>query len=486
MLEEGGNAFDAALAGFLAACVAEPVLASLGGGGFMLARPARERAAVYDFFVQTPRRFRAAEDCDFAAVTADFGSATQQFHCGWASAAVPGAVRGVFAVHSDLGHIPLAEVAAPALEMARRGTAVNAFQAYALTVVEPILRHTPACAVLFTGQDGSLLREGDSFAFPDFADMLDALVHEGPDLFYRGEIARAVADACAEHGGHLGMDDFAAYAIHMRPPLEVRMGNAVLHTNPPPSTGGILIAFALELLKEQGLDRMAWGGAEHRRLLATVMEATNAARLEAETLDAETLLAPELVEAYRARITGQPKAFRGTTHISVIDATGNACALSVSNGEGNGCVIPGTGIVLNNMLGEEDLNPQGWHAWPGSTRLSSMMAPSLLLHDDGTETALGSGGSNRIRTALVQVLSNLTDFGLPLEKAVARPRIHAEAGRLSAEVDLPDVLRPEWPEIDVWPDINLFFGGVHVARRTHNGGLEGFGDPRRGGVAEVV
>lgn len=491
VLENGGNAFDAALAAFLASCVAEPVLASLGGGGFLLARPARARPLIYDFFVQTPRRFRPAEDCDFTAVTANFGTATQEFHCGWGSVAVPGAVRGIFAVHGDLGHMPMADVAAPALDLARRGAPLNAFQAYVLTVVEPILRHSPASAALFTDQNGVLLGDGDLFASPRFVDALDALVHEGPDLFYRGEIARTLAERCAGTGGHLDMGDLAAYRVETRRPLEVGLGDAVLYTNPPPSTGGVLIAFALELLKGRGLERMSWGGAEHRRLLATVMEATNAARLDIEAregggLDAETLLAPALVDLYRARVADQPKAFRGTTHISVIDAAGNACALSVSNGESSGCVIPDTGIVLNNMLGEQDINPQGWHAWPANVRLSSMMAPSLLLGADGTETALGSGGSNRIRTALVQVLSNLVDFRLPLEAAVSRPRIHAEAGRLSAEGDLPDALRAEWPEVHVWPDLNLFFGGVHIARRTANGGLEGCGDPRRGGVAEVA
>lgn len=482
ILEDGGNAFDAALAAFLAACVAEPVLASLGGGGFLLARPAGGAPSLYDFFVQTPRKFRAPEDCDFAKVTADFGTATQDFHCGWASAAVPGAVRGLFAVHEDLGHMPLRDIAAPALSLARQGAPLNSFQAYVLTIVEPILRHTPASAALFT-TEGRLLGQGEAVVNAAFVDALDALVHEGPDLFHRGEIAAIIAAECAARGGHLSHEDLAAYTVEKRRPLDIALPGATLHTNPPPSTGGVLIAFSLELLKDHAVGRMAWGGDDHRRLLARVMEATNAARLEAPSLDGDGLLRPEFIDLYRARLAGQPKAFRGTTHVSVIDAKGNACALSLSNGEGSGCVIPGTGIILNNMLGEEDLNPQGWHDWPSDVRLSSMMAPSLLIGDDGTETALGSGGSNRIRTAILQVLSNLVDFGLPLDEAVARPRIHAEGGRLSAEIDLPDALRPDWPDVHVWPDPNLFFGGVHVARRTANGGLEGAADPRRGGVA---
>lgn len=488
VLEDGGNACDAALAALLAACVAEPILASLGGGGFLLARPAGARPLVYDFFVQTPGRFRDPQDCDFARVTADFGTTTQDFHCGWGAAAVPGVVAGLFAAHADLGHMPLRDIAAPALALAKTGAVLTAFQAHVLTVVAPIVRHTPASAALFTDAGGRLLGHGDTLANPAFVDALDALVHEGPELFYRGEIATALAAECAARGGHLRREDLARYGVATRRPLEVALPGATLYTNPPPSTGGTLIAFALELLKDQGLERLSWGGADHRRLLASVMEATNAARLEARSvedgdLDADALLRPEFVATYRARLAGQPRAFRGTTHISVLDAKGGACALSLSNGESGGCVIPGTGILLNNMLGEEDLNPQGWHAWPSGVRLSSMMAPSLLVGDDGSETALGSGGSNRIRTALVQVLSNLVDHALPLDEAVGRPRIHAEGGRLSAEVDLPDALRAEWPEVHVWPEPDLFFGGVHVARRTANGGLEGAADPRRSGVA---
>jgi gamma-glutamyltranspeptidase/glutathione hydrolase len=123
---------------------------------------------------------------------------------------------------------------------------------------------------------------------------------------------------------------------------------------------------------------------------------------------------------------------RGTTHISVIDAAGNAASLTLSNGEGCGHVLPVTGIMLNNMLGEEDLNPEGFHRWGEDLRLSSMMAPTLAEHA-GRLIALGSGGSNRLRTAILQVLCNLIDLGLSPEASVAAPRIHLERGKISIE-----------------------------------------------------
>jgi gamma-glutamyltranspeptidase/glutathione hydrolase len=152
--------------------------------------------------------------------------------------------------------------------------------------------------------------------------------------------------------------------------------------------------------------------------------------------------------------------------------------------------MPGTGIMLNNMLGEEDLNPRGFHRWPEDRRIASMMAPSLLLSDDGSAVATGSGGSNRIRSAILQVLLNLTDFGLPLEQAVNRPRIHFESGLLNLEPEQqPAVLRAlgnEFPQQKLWEDHNLFFGGAHSVRRDARGRLSGVGDPRRGGVSRLA
>ncbi|HSR71026.1 MAG TPA: gamma-glutamyltransferase, partial [Kiloniellales bacterium] len=196
-----------------------------------------------------------------------------------------------------------------------------------------------------------------------------------------------------------------------------------------------------------------------------------------------------LVARYAAEVAGRPAAPRGTTHISVVDAAGNLAAFSLSNGEGCGHLLPGSGIMLNNMLGEEDLCPQGFHAWPPGSRMASMMAPSLATRPDGGLVALGSGGSNRIRTAILQVLLNLLDLGLPLEAAVEAPRLHFEAGVLNLEgalAESAEALDDGVERTIAWPLHNLFFGGVHAVAREPDGSFSAAGDPRRGGCAIIV
>ncbi|MFQ5645029.1 MAG: gamma-glutamyltransferase, partial [Thiogranum sp.] len=259
-------------------------------------------------------------------------------------------------------------------------------------------------------------------------------------------------------------------------------------TNPPPSSGGLLIGFALKLL-----ERLMTGGiridtTEGISRLAEVMHAANEARLDSiarEQLD-EQLLDPELLRDYLDRVSGRTRAFRGTTHISVIDRKGNLASLTTSNGEGCGHMLAATGIMLNNMLGEEDLNPHGFHAWQENRRLTSMMAPSVLRFENGHAIALGSGGSNRIRSAILQVLLRLVDEQMPLPEAVDRPRIHYEKGLLNIEHgfdrEVYRQLQDEFEQTRCWPDRNMFFGGVHAVSR-HRGTFEHCGDRRRGGVA---
>ena len=144
---------------------------------------------------------------------------------------------------------------------------------------------------------------------------------------------------------------------------------------------------------------------------------------------------------------------------------------------------------MNNMLGEEDINPAGFHQWPTDQRMTSMMAPCLVLFDDGREIALGSGGSNRIRSAILQVLSNLIDHGLTVKQAVEAPRIHLENDHLSIEGGFDqhnlNELQKTFPQHTLWPTRNLFFGGAHTVMRDGDN-FSGAGDPRRGGVAKLV
>lgn len=500
ILEEGGNAFDAVLAAGFAATVAEPVLCSLGGGGFLMARPSHGQARLYDFFVQTPRRRRPVEEIDFFPVLADFGTDTQEFHIGLGATATPGAVKGLFAARADLARLPMTRLVEPAARLAREGVRTRANDAYVYRVVAPILTASPESRAIFSGPDGALLGAGARLRQADAAETLDALAREGEALFYRGELARSLAEQCRHEGGQVTLDDLRAYRVEVRRPLERRYRDATILTNPPPSSGGILIAFALELLACHDLAAEGFGSPRHLGLLTRAMAATNRARVESrlheavgeaeETAAAARLLDPELLAAYARAVAGHPKSARGTTHISVIDREGNLAALSLSNGEGCGRLLPGSGIMLNNMLGEEDLNPTGFHRWPEDSRISSMMAPSLALLPDGAVAALGSGGSNRIRTAILQALINLADFGLDAADAVAAPRLHLEGGLANLEAGYGPEARAavaaEAERVMDWPEASFFFGGVHAVLSRADGTLEAAADARREGAKLVV
>ena len=499
ILEAGGNAFDAALAAFCASCVVEPVLSSLGGGGFLMAQKGGASPLLYDFFSHTPKVKRPIEEVDFYPILADFGTATQEFHIGFGSMAAPGCVHGLFAVHNDLGRMPLSDIVEPARKLAFEGFPLNKFQAYIFDIVQAIYTCNSEVRGVFGSADDSTKpkREGDILALPEFADTLDALAREGEALFSKGEIGQRLIKDSRERGGYLSESDLVEFEVIKRDPLRFDYHDAAIFTNPPPSAGGMLIAFAVELLKASAQRDWRFGSLAHLELLANVMGLTNEYRLQSGLDKAEgeaemhALFTPELVAQYRAKVHGRPYSHRGTTQISVMDADGNAASMTVSNGEGSGYMIPGTGIMMNNMLGEEDINPRGFHNWREDMRMSSMMAPSIALLKDSKRLALGSGGSNRIRTAILQVLINFVDFGMGLKDAIDAPRIHFEHGHLGVEPGLGDAevkaLCDAFDEHLLWDDRNLFFGGVHgVSFDPRTDAFEAEGDPRRGGAAILI
>jgi gamma-glutamyltranspeptidase/glutathione hydrolase len=485
ILQDGGNAFDACVAGLFMTFVAEAVFASPGGGGFLMARRAGSDAVtLFDFFAETPRKRRPQREIDFYPIHADFGPAKQEFHIGQGSSATPGVVPGIFAMHEELCSLPVKRLAEPAVRAARQGFPLSAFQAYLFTVIAPILNATEGVARIFA-PGGTLLKAGETFRNPDLAETIEWLAEDGARLFLDGDVGQAIVREQRD-GGNLTHADLACYRVALRNPILWQHDGATVALNPPPAASGALIAFGLgyvQALIDEGraLDALA---------LKEAMAATNEARAShGEGLVAKLAgghLARNMREAAR-----HPAAHRGTTHISVIDGEGNAAAASLSNGEGNGSIVGKFGFMLNNMLGEEDLSPEGLGTWREGVRLSSMMAPTIILQPDGTVVALGTGGSNRIRTAILQVAVNLLDHGMNLDDAVAAPRLHLEkCGTLSYEPGFPEAAEAAFRALEdkahAWPAPNLFFGGVHAARRFGDGGVEGAGDPRRGGVAIVV
>ena len=374
----------------------------------------------------------------------------------------------------------------------RPGT-VTPFQAYLFRVVFATFTATDACHRIFRSVDdaAALVGEGESLRQPELADTLETLAIEGDGLFYRGEIAAAIANDM-HAGGQITLEDLAGYAVERRAPLTLDYHGVRMHTNPPPSSGGLLIAFGLKLLESIDVKALGFATCRYLDTLVRVIGATAEARVAAggdAGLDSGQMLDDAFLARYRDEIAGRAASRHGTTQISVIDADGNLASLTVSNGEGSGYVVPGTGIVMNNMLGEEDLNPGGFQRWTAAHRMTSMMAPTALEWPDSATVALGSGGSNRLRTAILQVLLNLIDFELPVEEAVQAPRVHYENGLLSVEggfdVDGLGPLLEAFPDHHLWGECNMFFGGAHTVAASKKG-MHGAGDPRRGGASLTV
>lgn len=328
------------------------------------------------------------------------------------------------------------------------------------------------------------------------ADTFEILAHEGEALFYQGEMGQLLTDTCRDHGGCLTATDLESYSVTRRQPLTLNYHNNRLFTNPPPSVGGILIAFALSLLEKEDLGRTPQNGTDHLQRVAHAMRLTHELRNKrpigsSTDLEADLeILSSEFLSSYREVMSNHKTFSRGTTQISIADGSGNVASMTLSNGEGSGYVLPGCGIMLNNMLGEEDINPLGFHQWPFNRRIASMMSPSLVVADNGDVIATGSGGSNRIRSAIMQVLINLIDFSMPIEEAVEQPRMHFENDLLNIETGLSEAviaaLRPQFPQLNEWSNKSLFFGGAHSVMRRKNGRLSGAGDSRRGGVCLTV
>ena len=462
LLGAGGNAFDAAVAAGFAAAVAEPTLTGLGGGGFLLSHSAAGEEVLFDFFVDTPGRgLSARREPHFDAVTVRFPAADQVFHVGLGAAAVPGCLRGFLHIHARLGRLPLAEVLAPAIALARRGAAIDAFHAETLELLAPIVVGGPLTRALFAPH-GRLLAAGDTLVNPDLADLLEVLPQEGDAPFYRGDLAARIAADAAEVGGLITLADLANYRVIERAPHRTTFRGVRVLSNPPPSFGGALVALALERLERRRLGE--FGSADHLQAVA------------------ETLAE---MEAHHADTLARPHSSGGTTHVSVIDAEGNVAAMTTSNGEGSGYIVPGCGVMLNNMLGEDDLHPGGFHGAPAGLRVASMMAPTLALEGDRPLLALGSGGSKRIRSAITQVLLGVLAFELPLAEAVAAPRLHLDGARFEVEPGFDEralgVIARRW-DVNSWSARHMYFGGVHAVQ-VPDGAV---GDARRGGVGMAV
>ncbi|CAN5187535.1 hypothetical protein BH23BAC3_BH23BAC3_08480 [soil metagenome] len=240
ILRDGGNAFDAILAAQFTAFVSEPVLTSLGGGGFLMAETGEGNQLVYDFFVQTPSQKREHSALQFYPICADFGVVQQEYHIGPGSVAVPGMVKGLFEIHQDLCTLPMSRLSEPAIELARRGVVMNSFQSGVFDIIGPIYSSSAEAKRTFQSakNETNLIREGEVLKIPELADTIEQLTQNGESYFYRGEIAGSIDQIFRKNGGQLSADDLQKYQVIKRKPLNISCRGHEIAINPPPGSGG--------------------------------------------------------------------------------------------------------------------------------------------------------------------------------------------------------------------------------------------------------
>lgn len=477
----GGNAVDAAIAAMVTAMSTEPGIVSPLGGAYVTVWPAGGEPEVVDGNVEMPGRGQPAErfGMGLLEVETTYGGGIT-LYVGHGSAATPGAFAALGLAHQRHGSAAWPAVLAPASEALRRGYHLGAAAAsYLALTADSVFGWDEQTRAAVRRPDGSALRAGDLVRSPDLADSLDLIGREGPGCVYTGEIGRRIAADSAARGGLLTEADLTAYRPVVRRPLTLALGDWEVATNPPPSVGGPMLAVMLgELAAREG---RGWDDViEIQRQVLSYRRQVHDLSADLEE-DGYALL--ERVQ--RHGLPGLPTS-SSTVHVSAVDSDGTACAITSSAGYGSGATVPGTGLMLNNGLGEPELNRLGLHALVPGTRLASNMAPSVARSRDGGALAIGSPGADRITTALLQVLARYCLMGVGLQEAIDRPRLHLKilddgSHRVEHEDDPEMTLAAERSGLQsvLHPRHSMYFGGVGAAHRSAAGVLTAAADPRR-------
>ena len=494
ILKDGGNAFDAAIAAAFASFVAEASLTSLGGGGFLMASKAGRACRLFDFFTHTPLQRGQHTAGEINPIIIDFQGSQQEFFIGNGTIASPGNLAGLFHVQKELGRMPFAAVLEPAQILASQGYEVSKYQANCIELVGQIWTQSEEGRDIYAPGD-ELLKYGELFRMTLFSDFLEFIGREGIREFYEGEIAQTI-ERHLIHSGYLTQTDLTSYEVIERDPVRTFYDVNEIFLNPSPSTGGTLIDVTLRLLMESGQMPSA-GSVSHLQQVANALYATDI--LREKSIDRQIVedpgKTPEIdPEKWYEVVNQSQQNFRSpgnTTHISVVDKERNIASVTTTVGQGSGFIIPGTGIMMNNMLGESDLMPQGIGSWIPDRRVTSMMCPTIIRSSNGTEYALGTGGANRIRSAIAQVIYNLLHLDMSLGEAIHFSRIHWTDNELEIEGGSFDdvrkeIIMPSTCHSKNWNDRNLYFGGVHAVGIRQDGFMYGAADGRRNGcVIEV-
>lgn len=485
--DRGGNAVDCALAAALLTMNTEPGVCALAGSAYVTVWPADGEPITIDGNTAIPGIGLPPERLGKGAVplTLDYGGGITTL-VGAGSVAVPGSLKALERAWQLFGSCSWQDLFAPSIAAARDGFPLSAACHYYLGYSgEPIFGRSDDGFFALHDEHRQLLPAGSKIHIPHLADTLASIAKEGARVFYEGDLATAMASHVCDAGGSLTLQDLAEYVPLERPSLRVPLGSWSIASNPAPAVGGTVLAAML--LACADLPQRSW----EKESLAQLIRVQRAClsfrkqRLDlAEDIGAE---ATTLLEAAASSRLLSEWASASTVHTSAVDTGGLGCAITASSGYGSGEMPAGTGLWLNNCLGELELNRRGLDAAPAGARLPSNMAPSIARNGDAV-VAMGSPGADRITTALQQFLLNYLHLQMPLAEAIAHPRVHVDTSgdqeRLMAEpgLDLPDLDIP----VHVTPRIYMYFGGVGVARYSPASGLAVAADPRREGGTVIT
>lgn len=477
--EQGGNAVDAAIAACLVSMTTEPGVCALGAGGYVTVWAPGAAPITIDGYAAVPGLGlpdpRAGESAWEVELTYGGGVKTV---VGYGSVGVPGGVAAMGRASERYGKLPWKEVVEPARATAVRGFPLPAAcHHYLETSAELVYGWDANSRDAFLDSDGQLIEAGEMMQLPHLADTLARIAKHGAEDFYSGELGHAIADYIYDHGGALNRRDMAEYQALERASLEVPMDEWRIATNPTPAIGGAALGAMLLLMRSLRHD--CWDGAAVKRLVDVQYAVT---RYRHDRLDHSQDMEKDVQELLAmAMADNLPGTSGSTVHTSVVDSGGLGCSITMSTGYGAGAVPPGTGVWLNNCLGELELNRGGFGRMSPGARLISNMAPTVARTDQGRVLATGSPGADRITTAILQVLVNYMHLGMPLEEAVAHPRAHVEIGpegyRVAYEAGLP-MAEVQLP-LRRFDGLSMFFGGAGAAEWDGTGGLTVAGDPRR-------
>jgi gamma-glutamyltranspeptidase/glutathione hydrolase len=448
VLRKGGNAVDAAIAIGFALNAAYPYAGALGGGGFMLIRLADGRTTFIDFREKAPAAASRGMYLDAG------GNPTRDSIEGWRSSGVPGTVRGFELAHAKYARLSWAADLAPAIALASKGFPVTYAHSEQLRGSRSLARDPESTRIWLKG--GAFHQPGDTLTLPDLARTLTRISKKGPNEFYGGETATRLVAAMSTNGGLITFADLQAYKAVERTPLSGAYRDYTVIAAPPPSAGGVGLLQMLAMLDGSGYEKAGFGSAAAMHYVAETMRRYYADR-NAYLGDPEfvrnpvaALLDPAYVARRRSSIDparATPSSTLGaglptraesaeTTHYSVVDADGNAVAVTytLNGGFGNGITVPGLGFLLNNEMDDFTSKPGSPNLFglvqgeanaiePGKRPLSSM-SPTMVLRGNELFMVLGGPGGSRIPTAVLQVLLNVVDFGMNPQEAVDAPRFH--------------------------------------------------------------